>query len=141
MERPNNDAACRVADLFLKCLGERNDINRLMALISKDIVVSTPFAPDGQLTEFRGQDQVLQRFAGSRQSMKEFSFSNVDIIPTQRQGLVIATCRSSGQHVDGRPYSNEYCWLFQIEKGQITWWCEYYDPQKLMPFLNEIQIG
>src|SRR5688572_5493855 len=41
MNQRYNDEACGIVETFLQCLGERNDIDQLMSLISADIVVST----------------------------------------------------------------------------------------------------
>ncbi|GGD80488.1 nuclear transport factor 2 family protein [Croceicoccus mobilis] len=134
-----NDKAI-VAEFF-RCLGSDNDAAGLAALISADALVETHFSPEGQLTRFDGRDQILARFAGVRYTMASFGFHDIEVYATDRAGELFATCTSSGTHVDGRHYANGYCWQFRIVDGQIAYWREFYDPQKVVPFIEDIAIG
>lgn len=135
----NNDRP--IVEKFFRYLGVENDAAGFASLIHADAVVETPFSPAGQLTRFEGKEQIMQRFAGARDTMAEFGFHDLEIYATERPGQYFATCRSSGTHVDGRTYANEYCWQFRIEDSLIRYWREFYDPQPVIPFLEDIDIG
>ncbi|MFA5525168.1 MAG: nuclear transport factor 2 family protein [Tissierellales bacterium] len=138
MQTPVSSAR-HIVSQFLENLGEAGDTEALVKLLSPQISVDTPYSPPGQPTHFEGIDEVAARFAGARSAMQLFRFLNIEILATEDPERWVATCDSEGQHIDGRSYANTYCWIFRIKDGQIHWWCEYYNPQPLMVFMDVIE--
>lgn len=130
----------RITRAFLDKLGAENDIDGWLAMIAEDVVVETPFAPAGQPTRFEGLREIDMRFGNARRPMLEFTFNDEQIFATEDPELWMATCTSQGRQSDGRTYSNIYCWLLRIRGGKIIWWREYYDPQQVMPFIDNISM-
>lgn len=133
--------ARRLIETFFDKLGGEGDTDALLALLSPEIRVETPFAPAGQPMHFRGKDEIRARFGGARGAMGTFEFYDIEILATEDSERWLATCRSRGRHTDGREYANTYCWIFRVRDGRILWWREYYDPQQVMPFLAEMSMG
>lgn len=129
-----------IVQAFLDKLGHENDIDGLLALIADDVVVETPFSPEGLPTRFEGKAEIDARFGDARRPMPYFTFLDTQIFATEDRELWFVTCRSEGEQADGRRYTNIYCWMLRIRDGRIIWWREYYDPQKVMPFLDNIRI-
>ena len=125
---------------FFDNMGQNGDTDALMELLSPDVIVDTPFSPKGQPIHFEGIEQVRARFGGGRAAMKALEFFDLEILATEDPEKWVATCRSEGTHVDGRSYANSYCWIFRVRDGKIVWWCEYYDPQPVMEFVDDISI-
>ncbi|AMK19936.1 MULTISPECIES: nuclear transport factor 2 family protein [Sphingobium] len=127
-----------IVQQFLDKLGHENDVDGLLELITPDVAVYTPFSPEGLPTRFNGRDEVDARFGDARRPMPYFTFLDVEILATEDPDRWVATCRSEGRQADGRNYANIYCWIFRLRDGKIAAWTEYYDPQKVMPFLDSI---
>lgn len=140
VETAIQDQGRAIVTSFLDRLGHENDVDGLMTLIAEDVVVDTPFSPAGLPTQFKGLAEVEARFGDARRPMPFFTFLDVEILATEDPERWVATCRSEGTQADGRGYANIYCWIFRVRAGKIDRWTEYYDPQKVMPFLDAIRI-
>ena len=127
-----------IVQAFMDKLGHENDVDGLLALLAEDVEVWTPFAPAGLPKRFKGIAEIDARFGDARRPMPFFSFFDVMIRGTDDPACWVVTCRSEGEQVDGRKYTNIYCWMFWLRDGRIRAWTEYYDPQQVMPFLDHI---
>ncbi len=105
-------------------------IDDWMALLTDDVAADTPFAPTGRDRTFTGAAEIRARFGDARERMQALEFFDRELHRTI-DGPVVATCRSRGVRGDGRPYKNQYCWLFTTRGGRISHWVEYFDPQEL----------
>jgi ketosteroid isomerase-like protein len=130
-----------IVQAFLDKLDRENDVDGLLGLIDENVDVWTPFSPAGQPTRFKGRREVDLRFGNARRPMPAFEFLDVEILATEDPERWVATCASRGVQADGRRYANIYCWLFRIRSGKIVAWTEYYDPQPVMPFLENISMN
>jgi ketosteroid isomerase-like protein len=115
----------KIVEQFFNKLGKEGDTEGFVSLVSPDVVVDTPFSPKGQPTKFKGRDEIRARFADARATMKNFEFIDTEILATEDPERWVATCKSRGNHLDGREYTNTYCWMFRISDNKIVWWCEY----------------
>jgi len=127
-----------IVQIFFDKLGHENDVDGLLDFIADDVVVETPFAPAGLQTRFEGKAEIDARFGDARRPMQFFHFLDLRIFATEDPEVWFATCASEGKQADGRSYANSYCWMFRVREGLIRWWREYYDPQPVMPFLENI---
>lgn len=134
----SNEDGRKVATAFLSKLGAEGDVDGWLDLLDDNAVSETPTAPEGLETRFEGRAVIAARFGAARRPMRFFTFENEQILATEDPELWVATCTSRGQQADGRHYSNTYCWLIRVRGGKVVWWREYYDPQKVMPFLENI---
>ncbi len=121
-----------IVEAFFHRLGDGNDIDGWLALLSDEIEVDTPFSPTGEPTRFEGREAVERRFADARRRMPALSFVDLEILATEDAERWVATCRSVGEMGNGTPYANTYCWILRIRGGRIVWWCEYFDPQQVL---------
>jgi ketosteroid isomerase-like protein len=116
---------------FFELLGS-GDVETWLGLLADDVVVDTPFAPEGTPTRFEGIAAVSDRFGDARRRMRSLAFLEIEALRTERADRWVVTCRSEGVMGDGRIYQNRYCWLFSVRQGRIVAWTEYFDPQEVM---------
>jgi ketosteroid isomerase-like protein len=139
MNTNNTLSARQIVHEFLYRLGEGNDVDGWLALLSPDVVVDTPFAPKGAPIHFEGLKEIGHRFGDARRPMQALKFFDIEILSTEDPERWVATCKSEGILSDGSRYKNQYCWMLRIRDNHVVWWCEYYDPQELMAISQDFR--
>src|SRR5438552_699171 len=121
-----------VVEQFFHRLGEGNDVDGWLALLSADIKVDTPFSPKGDAVRFEGLETVERRFGDARRRMTALQFLDLEILATEDPERWVATCRSEGRMGTGQAYQNRYCWILRVRDERIVGWTEYFDPQEVL---------
>lgn len=76
---------------------------------------------------YEGKRAVLQEFLGPIMAQFATEYRNVPRRMTAEGDYIVVQCRGEVTTHGGRPYNNEYCWVFRLDGGRIKEVTEYMD--------------
>ncbi len=123
--RTDDDDAAVVRQL-IDLIG-RFEIDAALELVTDDLILEFPFRGDGGARRLEGA--AARGFI--RMMPKVFSqlpFHDVVVHGRLPSGWVVAEYRSDGVTRSGRAYSNSYVGFFELRRGRVAFWREYFDP-------------
>jgi ketosteroid isomerase-like protein/catechol 2,3-dioxygenase-like lactoylglutathione lyase family enzyme len=76
---------------------------------------------------YDGKKAVMADFLGPIMEQFATRYRNSPRRMTAQDDRVVVECRGEVTTKDGKPYNNEYCWVFRLENGRIKEVTEYMD--------------
>ena len=105
------------------------DMDALAGLLTDDVVVRLPFAPDPVPKETVGKVGVLALYGGFPSLVSPLGFHDADIRPLAADGEFVAEYRSDCTMLaTGLPYRNSYVSLFTVRGDRLASIAEFFDP-------------
>lgn len=112
----------------------RLDLDAFAGLVTDDVVVALPYAPDPVPRHTAGREAVVGLYGGFPSLVSPLGFHDVAVRPlgARPDGTgedFLATYRSDATMLaTGRPYRNDYISLFTVRDGKLAGFTEYFDP-------------
>jgi uncharacterized protein len=107
----------------------RLDLAAFADIVTDDVVVRLPFAPDPvpKLTE--GKEAVVALYGGFPDLVSPLGFHDLRISPLAAEGEFLAEYRSDCTMLPtGKPYRNSYISTFTVREGKLAAFAEFFDP-------------
>lgn len=105
------------------------DLDAFAALVTDDVVVRLPYAPDPVPKVTEGKVGVVGLYGGFPSLVSPLGFHDLEITPLPGEGEFLATYRSDATMLStGLPYRNDYIALFTVRGGKLAAFTEYFDP-------------
>ena len=132
-----DDVSLREAnmDIALRYLEAINawDFDVKRELLAPDIVFEMRYAPEGFPRRIVGRDALMEFLSPLPESIITEGLYDIHVETLHSDPAeVIAFYKSDMQMVQPVDYRNEYVTRFTVRDGQITRFCEYYDPVPLI---------
>lgn len=112
----------------------RLDMDAFAELVTDDVVVALPYAPDPVPQHTEGKAAVVGLYGGFPSLVAPLGFHDVTVRPlgAAEEGRAedfLATYRSDSTMLStGLPYRNDYISLFTVRDGKLAAFTEYFDP-------------
>ena len=107
----------------------RLDLDAFADLVTDDVEVALPYAPDPVPRHTAGKEAVVALYGGFPSLVAPLGFHDLEITPLPGDGEFLATYRSdSTMLATGLPYRNDYISLFTVRAGALAAFTEYFDP-------------
>lgn len=107
----------------------RLDLDAFADLVTDDVVVRLPYAPDPVPKVTEGKAAVVGLYGGFPSLVSPLGFHDLQITPLPGEGEFLATYRSDATMLaTGRPYRNDYIATFTVRDGKLAAFTEYFDP-------------
>lgn len=108
--------------------GNAGDLEAALAVLADDVtwtnIGSTPFSGT-----FTGKDVLLAELLGPVFSRLNGGIhATIDNVVAEGD-FVVVQARGAAETIDGRPYNNTYCHVFQLRDDEIARVTEYFDTQ------------
>lgn len=107
------------------------------AIYHDDVVLQFPFAPEGHTRRLEGRDAVVRYFANIPSFAEDFTVTEPRVEPLP-DGFVARYEATSTFKESGRPYAQEYVAFVTVHDGRIAAIVEYYDGQRVLRALGEL---
>jgi ketosteroid isomerase-like protein len=119
-------AAFAITNEFLRRFSAM-DFDGLRALLVEDVVASAPYSTKN--LRLSGQDEVLGHFSSVvRGFVRKIVFTvETQFFDPERQTAVVEF-NNRGERTDGRPYENQYIWIFGFRDDRIASFKVYFNP-------------
>jgi uncharacterized protein len=105
------------------------DIDALGEILTDDVVVRLPFAPDPVPKVTEGKEAVLALYGGFPHLVGPLGFHDLVISPLEAEGEFVAEYRSDTTMLStGEPYRNSYISTFTVRDGKLAAFAEFFDP-------------
>lgn len=107
----------------------RLDLDAFADLVTDDVVVRLPYAPDPVPKVTEGKAGVVGLYGGFPSLVGPLGFHDLEITPLPGDGEFLATYRSDSTMLStGNPYRNDYISLFTVRGDRLAAFTEYFDP-------------
>lgn len=112
----------------------RLDLDAFAGLVTDDVVVALPYAPEPVPRHTAGKEAVVALYGGFPSLVSPLGFHDVSLRPLGAAGGgagedFLATYRSDATMLaTGKPYRNDYISLFTVRDGKLAAFTEYFDP-------------
>ena len=105
---------------YYRALG-KGDPSALATILADDLEWLPPASAPLEGRPFRGRDRVLQGMFAAGQRFFRMDTTKTDTLKIVAEGdTVVVRQRMSCTAANGRPYQNEYVWIFTCANGRIT---------------------
>jgi ketosteroid isomerase-like protein len=108
------------------------------AMYHDDVTMEFPFAPEGHTRLLKGRDAILAYFGRIKTFAENFTLGE-PVVNAIADGLVARYPGTSTFKETGLPYSQEYILFMSVRDGRIAKLVEYYDGQRVLRALGELQ--
>lgn len=107
------------------------DLDGIAALVTEDVVIENPFAPEGYPTRLEGRENFRARLA-ERFANTEAEFDKIDplvVHQTTDPELIVAEFEIHGRVPSrGISFSRQYIQVIWVRDGKIAGWRDYFNP-------------
>ncbi|RZT84499.1 ketosteroid isomerase-like protein [Pseudonocardia sediminis] len=105
------------------------DLDAFADLVTDDVVVRLPYAPDPVPKVTEGKAGVVGLYGGFPSLVSPLGFHDLVITPLPGEGEFLATYRSDCTMLaTGNPYRNDYIATFTVRGDKLAAFTEYFDP-------------
>lgn len=108
------------------------DYENWLSLLAEDVVAYFPFSPPGMPARCEGRSNWSKSMEGLLSAMKHFTWTGLNIVETEHAEIVYATGRSQVVTVSGRPYGNQYSFVFRVRAGLLVEYYEFFNPDPIV---------
>ncbi len=108
------------------------------AVYHEGVTVEFPYAPEGHTRRLEGRDAVLRYFGNIPNFAADFRVGPPTTVLPLPDGLVAIYPGGSTFKESGKPYAQEYVAFLTVEEGKIAKIVEYYDGQRVLRALGEL---
>lgn len=102
-----------------------------------DVTIDFPFAPEGHTRRLEGRDAVVRYFGNIKNFTEGFKLGEPEL-HTIEGGLVAIYPGTATFTETGLPYAQEYVLFLTVRDGRIAAMREYYDGQRVLRALGEL---
>jgi len=110
------------------------------ALLSEDVLCDWPYRPLASLpSELRGRETLRAFFERGMSAFEPYRYEITQVYELSDPDALIAEYRSSSRLLASRArYQNAYLGIFRFRNGEICYWREYLDPQRVAEVMATI---
>jgi uncharacterized protein len=113
------------------------DYDAVARLLSEDVELDTPYAPDGYFLHLAGRRQVMEALTGLGDTFEKIVIEADTTYPSVDGETIVVEYHSNGTvKRNGKAYANRYVGIFRLRDGAIALWREYYNPDILRSALS-----
>lgn len=110
----------------------RVDAAKMRELADPELVMRTPFSPEGLPTICQGLDNFIVQTKAVFEPIETFRWHDIEVYPAQEQDLFFATAKSEVLLKSGKIYKNDYCFVVRTKNGKIIDHTEYFNPLRII---------
>jgi uncharacterized protein len=112
----------------------RRDLDGVVDLVTEDVVIENPFAPEGFPRRIEGRENVrarlTERFAGS--GVEFDRFDPVTVHETTDPEVIVVEFELHGRVPSlDRTFSRQYIQVLRVRDGKIAHWRDYFNPAQV----------
>jgi limonene-1,2-epoxide hydrolase len=135
-----SDLRQRNIDIFKTMLGHlgEQEYGQCGRYLATDIYADWPYIPaPGCPESITGREPLLAFFAGGMAGFEPYRYRIIAIHELLDANKLIAEYSSHSSFLsNGKPYSNRYCSVLHFDRGLITYWREYVNPETIRLAMN-----
>lgn len=136
----NQDLRQRNIDIFKTMLGHlgEQEYDKCGQYLAADIYADWPYIPaPGCPESITGREPLLAFFSGGMAGFEPYRYRIIAMHEQLDANKLIAEYSSHSSFLsNGKPYSNRYCSVLHFERGLITYWREYVNPETIRLAMN-----
>lgn len=108
------------------------DFAKWPELLTDDVVMRFPYSPPGIPNHCEGLAASQEQTGGIMSMIKSFAWHDIDLHVGEGLDIVFGTGRSEVTTAAGKPYGNQYCFIFRFRGDKIADYSEYFNPLKVL---------
>jgi hypothetical protein len=105
------------------------DVKTVFANITDDVTWTVPGMLPGISGTKRGRDEIMEFLRGVTRNFPGGLRSEIRKVHVAGDAVILEMT-NRGTAANGRPYENEYCFVFEVEGGKVRRIREYVDTQR-----------